>query len=346
MKTQMKTQKLVLGGFLALLVISSFVYMPISADSHEEDLDEDGIDDDYEDENEREVKIEVSANEAKIESSMERDGEFENEFEITIKTGPEGLEIKLEFEEENDTLETEIEFEVEITEIVEYRDIVIDGLYYSADDETIQVLKLDDFKPINYTVEIFGMDTVHVFNIETVDEVFTATLYVSGEFADIDGVVIAPTQIKLDVGIHNFPYIEVDSVLALKVKLESELEVEFEEDEDTEDEEQGRANDVEENEVEVNLGNYAGFFSWVENATIDGVEQVVKVTPLDIGVEETKLYLNYPRGTEIIHDPKVGMSDLLSRNGLLGSNDMIFIAAAALLAIHGLALLFRKKNRK
>ncbi len=346
MKAQIKTQKLVLGGFLALLVISSFIYMPIYADSHEDDEDEDGIDDEYENENEREVKIEISANEVKIESSLERDGGFENEFEVTVKTGPEGLELELEFEEENDTLETEIEFEVKFTEIVEYRDTVVDGLYYGSDDETIQVLKLDDFKPINYTVEITGTDTVHVFYVETVDEVFSATLYVSGEFANISDVIVAPTQVKIDVGIHNFNYTEDDSVLALKVKLESELEVDYEEDDDTEDEEQGRSNDFEESEVDISLGDYAGFFSWIETAMVDGVEQEVKATPLDISTEETKLYLNYPRGSEIIHDPKIGLSDLLPTTGFLGSNNMAFIALAALLAIPGLALLFRKKNRR
>ncbi|MCE7748703.1 MAG: hypothetical protein GPJ51_09905 [Candidatus Heimdallarchaeota archaeon] len=341
MKVQnVKTQKLVLGGFLALLVISSFIYMPIYADSHE-DEDEDGIDDEYEDENERQVEIEVSDYEAKIESSYETNGEFENEFDVTIKTSSEGLEFELEFEEENDTVEIEIEFEILFTEIVEYRDLVVDGLYIASDDETIQVLKLDEFKPIVYTVEIINNETVHVFNVETVDEVFSATLYASGKFANINDVIVAPTQVKVDVGIHNFNYTEEDSVLALKVKLESEKEVDYEEDDETEDELQNRSDD--EYEIDINLGDYSGFFSWIETAMIDGVLQEVKATPLDIGDEETKLYLNYPRGNEIIHDPKVGMADLLSK---LGSTNMVFIAIAALLTIPGLALLIRKKNRK
>ncbi|MCE7737838.1 MAG: hypothetical protein GPJ50_00540 [Candidatus Heimdallarchaeota archaeon] len=342
MKAQnVKTQKLVLGGFLALLVISSFIYMPIYAESHDNDEDDDGIDDQYEDENERQVEIVVSANEAIIESSFESNGEFENEFDVTIKTSSEGLEFELEFEEDNETVEVEIEFEVLFTEIVEYRDLVADGLYVDSDDETIQVLKLDDFKPIVYTVETINNETVHVFNVETADGVFSATLYASGKFANINDVIVAPTQVKVDVGIHNFNYTEDDSVLALKVKLESESEVDYEEDDETEDELQGRSDD--EYAIDINLGDYSGFFSWIETAMIDGVEQEVKVTPLDIGDEETKLYLNYPRGNEIIHDPKVGMADLLSR---LGNTNMVFIAAAALLAIPGLALLFRKRNRK
>ncbi|MCE7740290.1 MAG: hypothetical protein KAU62_12590 [Candidatus Heimdallarchaeota archaeon] len=341
MKAKIKTQKLVLGSFLALIVISSFIYMPVIADSHDEDEDNDGIDDSYEEENSREVEIEYSPTEVNIESSLETNGDIENEFDITVKTSSDGLYVELEFEEEFEDNETEIEFGIRITEIVEFRDLVADGMYNSSNDETVKILKLDSFNPIQYTVETINNETVHVLFMETVDEVFTATLYATGEFANINGVVVTPTQVKFDVGIHNFNYTEIDSMLALKVKLESEVEVDYEEDDETEDEVEGRADN--EYEVEVNLGIYEAFFSWIETAIIDGVEQEVKATPLDIDEEETKVYLNYPRGNEIIHDPKVGMADLLSRTGI---TNMIFIAAVALLTIPGLALLFRKRNKK
>ncbi|MHA1513963.1 MAG: LPXTG cell wall anchor domain-containing protein [Candidatus Heimdallarchaeaceae archaeon] len=343
MKTQVKTQKLVLGGFIALIVISSFMLMPVIADSHDDDEDDDGVDDSYEEENSREVEIEYSPNEVEIESSLETGENIENKFEIKMKTSPEGLEMELEYEEEMDDNETEIEFEVKITEIVEFIDLNADGMYDSSDDDKVQVYKIDDFNPIEYTVEVIDNETVHVLFVETVDEIFSATLYATGEFADINGVVVAPTQVKVDIGIHNFSYIEDDSMLALKVKLESEIEVDFEEDDVTEDEAEDRA--VDEAEIDVKLGDYTAFFSWIETAIIDGVVQEIKASPLDIGVEETKVYLNYPRGTEIIHDPKMGMADLLPRTGSLGNN-MVFIAALGLLTIPGLALLFRKRNRK
>jgi hypothetical protein len=344
MKTQVKTQKLVLGGFLALIVISSFMLMPVIADSHDDDEDDDGVDDSYEDENHREVEIEYSPNEVKIESSLETGEDIENEFEITMKTSPEGLELELEYEEEMEDNETEIEFEIKITEIVEFIDLDANGIYDNSEDETVEVLKLDDYKPIQYTVEEINNETVHVLYVETVDEVFSATLYATGDFADINGVVVAPTQVKVDIGISNFNYTEDNSMLALKVKLESEVEVEYEEDDETEDELEGRA--VDEYEIDVNLGDYAAFFSWIETAIIDGVEQEILATPLDIGPEETKVYLNYPRGTTIIHDPKMGMADLLTRTGFLGNNSMVFVAIVAILTIPGLALLIRKRNRR
>ena len=346
MKTQnILRQKLVLGGLIAILVISSFMYMPTIADNHD-DEDDDGVGDEVEEENEREVEVEYSSNEVEIKSSIENNG-IENEFEVKVKTGDEGLEFKLEFEEDNDTLETEIEFEVKITEIVEFVDSNANGIYDGSDDDKIQVLKLDNFKNIDYKVETIDNETVHVLFVETVDEVFSATLYATGEFADINGVVVAPTQVKVDIGIHNFNYTEDDSQLALKVKLESEREVDYEDDEETEDEEIGYADD--EHGVAVLLDEYSGFFSWIETAMVDGVEQEVKVTPLEMNSEENKMYLNYPRGTEIIHDPKVGLSNLLqieNNTSFVGSNDLLIISAAAVLALTSLVLVFRKRFKK
>ena len=346
MKTRIKTQKLALSGLVALLVISSFIYMPVIADSHddEHDEDEDGIDDSYEEENHREVKVEYSSNEAQIESSHETGEDKENQFKITMKTGDEGLEMQLKYEEEIGDNESEIEFEVKITEIVEFRDLDANGIYESSVDETVQILKLDDFKAIEYTVDTSDNETVHILSVETVDGIFSATLYATGDFADINGVLVAPTQVKVDIIISNFNYTEDDSMLALKVKLESESEVEYKEESETEDEIAGRADD--ESSIDVNLGDYASFFSWIETAMIDGVEHNVLATPLSTGSEETKVYLNYPRGTVIIHDPKLGMADLLPSTAGLGSNSMIFIAALAILTIPGLVLLFRKKDRK
>jgi hypothetical protein len=347
MKTQQKyKQKLILGSLVAILVISSFMYMPALADSHEDDEDDDGVEDEIEDENEREVHVEYSENEVQIESSFEN-GDIENEFQIKVSAESDGLKFKLEYQEENETLEAEIEFQVEFREIVEFRDVDADGIYTDA-DETIQVLELGDFKPINYSVQTINNATVHVLFVETNDEVFSSTLYVTGEFADINGVLVAPTQVKIDVGIHNFNYTELDTQLALKVELESENEVDYEDSEDTEDEEHGYVDDeYNEHEIEISLDEYSGFFSWIETAMVDGVEVEVKVTPLEMDFEENKMYLNYPRGIDIVHDPKIGVANLLTVNtSFLGNNSFLYIAAASVLTLSGLVLIFRKRFKR
>ncbi|NPD90145.1 MAG: hypothetical protein HGN29_15650 [Asgard group archaeon] len=377
MKSKMiNKQTLLLGGLLFILVFSSLMYIPVVASDDddengvptddedddgipddEEDEDDDGVHDHDEEDNKRKLQIEVSDYEAHIESSLQT-GDVHNEFGVEMHAEDEGLKFQFEFERDNDTVETELEFQVVLSEIIEYIDDPMDGYYNESIDEVVQVVELNDWNPIVYTIETIGNDTVHVFSIETDDSVFSATIYITGEFTVVNEVLVAPTQLKIDVGIHNFNYTEPDSVLALKVKLDSEEEVDYEDDEETEDEEYENATN--EHEVEVTLGDYSGFFSWIETATIDGVEQEVKATPIDVGAEENKLYLNYPRGNEIIHDPKIGIAGVLqitSPTGFLGirsrielpdlsRNELLIVSAAALLTITGLVMVFRRKRRR
>jgi hypothetical protein len=344
---QMNKQKLMLGGLLAIIVISSFLYTPVLGDSNDdidEDEDDDGISDHDEDENRRKLEIEISDNEVYIESSLQTDG-VSNEFQVKIHTEDEGLKIKFEFEVDNETLETEIEYKVVFSEIIEFIDTSADGFYNDSIDQVVKILKLDEFKPIVYTTEIISNDTVHIFSIETVDEVFTATVYVTTEFTMVNDTLVAPTQLKIDFGIHNFNYTELDSVLALKVKFESEFEVDYEHDDETEDEEYNYADN--EQEVEIAAGDFIGFFSWIETAMVDGVEQVVNATPIEFSEGENRMYLSYPRGTEIIHDPKVGISNVLQlQRSAVGSNEMLIISAVAILTVTGLTVLFRKKSKR
>ena len=96
------------------------------------------------------------------------------------------------------------------------------------------------------------------------------------------------------------------SQLALYTKLESGIE--YEEEDHTEDEKEGYASDEE--GVIVKHLDYAGVFTWKENALIDGVSKRVLTSTIEVDDEdenEQKMYLNYPRGSHIYHDPKVGV---------------------------------------
>jgi len=341
---QMNKQKIMLGGLLAIIVISSFLYTPVIGDSHEDDEDDDGIDDDFEEENKREIEIEYEEDEVQIESKRYIDG-IENEIKIQMKTGDEGLEFKFEYEKDTETIETEIEFKVKITEIVEYIDEHDDGFYNDSVDEKVQVYKIDEFDPIIYTTDIINNETVHVLSVLTTDGVFSATIYMTGEFTKINEVLVAPTQMKIDIGIHGFNYTESESALALKVKLESEREVSYEHDDETEDEEDGRASNEE--GIDIALGDYVGFFSWIETAMIDGVEHVVKATPIKTELGENKMYLNYPRGNEIIHDPKIGLANMFdTQTNAVGTTELFIVTAVAVFTVTGLTLLFRRKSKR
>ncbi len=364
MKTLHK-KKLLIGSMFIILFFSAIVLIPVAADDADDltdfiDDDDDGVGDEEEELNERELHVDVSDTEVRIESQL-KTGEVKNEFSIKVKTEDEGLTFKLEYNDDTESTEFELEFKVKIQEIVEYLDTTADGFYNASLDTEIQIYEFD-FLPMVYAVNDTGNTPIHTIDISTTDGVFTSSIYFATEFALIDGVIVAPTQIKIDVGIHDFPYLDDNSDLALKIMLESTADegdgLTYQENDLTEDEEHGWATN--EKEIGISKGDAEGFFSWVETATIEdwdgNVEPVVvKATPLEIENEEQKLYLNYPRGQEIIHDPKIGMSNILldtlgisigialpilSRNGYL-----IVTAISALVIVSMIAFALRRKPK-
>ena len=281
----------------------------------DEDDDDDGVDDEYEDENEREVKVEYSDNEIQIKSQL-KVGDIKDEFQIKVEAGDD-LGIKLEYESETtvDTVETELELEFKVVfkSLIEFIDLDGNGIYNTDNDTEIHEYKIENFAPIEYT-PILQPDnsTLHYFNISTVDNVFTAHLFVAGEFMDFNTTILTPTEVKIDIEISNFPYSNDSSQLAVYTKLETDYELE--EDDETEDEEDGYV----ENESGIVTTSTNGFmadFTWAETALIDGIVMNVSTTPIDTDDTDSnaeKMYIVYPRGTHIYHDPKIGMVGILT----------------------------------
>lgn len=304
-----------------------------------DDEDDDGVDDEIEEENEREVEVEVQENEATIESSRESDS-GEESIEISVKTGSNGVEFELEYETENETSERELEFEVAFYEIVEYIDNDDDGLYNESIDTFVQSYAIENFNPIAYTTENTTSGVVHTLEAATSDGVFTARVYATGEFADINGTTVAPNEIKIDVIIEGFDYENATSQLAMKVELEASVEKEY--DEETEDEEEGRAS--EEEGIDFTNNEYSGFFTWKETATVDGVDMAVKSSLTEASESEEELLLNYPRGDRIVHDPKIGVANIIQTPG--GMIDLggflAIIAIVGVVLIIGIVVKVRK----
>ena len=212
-------------------------------------------------------------------------------------------------------------------------------------DTDVQTYLLDSFAPIDYTTEDRPDGLVYIFDVSTLDGIFTTRIYATGEFVDVHDTILAPTQVKIDIIIHDFNYLDDSSLLALKVKTEISGEVEY--DDDTEDEEDGRSND--EAELELVMNDYIGFFSWKETAEVDGVVQPVNSSFVKVEDDEQKLYLIYPHGSEIIHDPKVGIANALrfawsppSIIDALASNYLV-IAALVLVTSIGLLVIIRRR---
>ncbi len=294
---------IVLLGILVLTSASSLV----SAS----DDDDDGIDDDFEESNKRDISIEFEPNQIQIESSM-RNGAKKDEIQLKLTFESEGLSVEISYESEmtsENSTEFEIEFEVTFRKLIEFVDMDDNGIYNSSIDDTIQEVLLDSFQPAIYTpINISGDTLLHYFIVNTTDGVFAAHIYLVEEFDIVNGTFIKPTQTKIDIEITDFNYINGSSQLALYTKLESE--VEYEEDEHTENEEEGHASD--ETGVIIYGTDFAGFFTWTENATIDGVSKVVLGSPIEVDDDdenEQKMYLNYPRGSHIYHDPIMGVME-------------------------------------
>jgi hypothetical protein len=334
----------ILGMFLVLLV-SSMVNVhamtsigdEVASDDDEtttEDETETTTDDSDDDSNEREVTVIATNTLVEIESKLESGG-VENSFKIEVSTESGKVEFKVEFETETSTNETEREFEVEFKELIEYLDSNDNGIYDDSVDDEVQTYELTTFKPIAYTVENTADGPLHIIDVLTSDSVFGARVYAAGDFTDINGSVIAPTQVKIDVMIRNFSFTEESSKLALKVELSTEYETSF--DDSTEDEEDGRATD--EAEVDVLMTDINGFFSWKESAEIDGVTYPVNSSIHEVTATKQEIFLNYPQGSEIIHDPKIGFENLLLSGGvfpledILNSGTLPILAGAAIILI-------------
>ena len=298
---------LIIGFFFVAILMSSFNLKFVSAS----DDDNDGIDDDFEEDNKRNIEIEISESEIQIESNL-RSGDQIDNIQLKIQYESEGLSIEVSYEEEHDSgSETELEFGVKFQEIIEYIDNDDDGVFNSDLDSIIKTVSLDEFYPVNYSLSsISGNSDLHYFRIETKDGIFRAHIYFMEEFSIVNNSIITPNQMKINIEIFNFSFINENSKLALYIKLESEIE--FEEEEVTEDEEKGFAENEE--GVITTINQYAGIFTWEENATIDGKSQRVLVSSIetdDHDENEQKIYLNYLSGNKIFHDPKIGIKGLL-----------------------------------
>ena len=204
-----------------------------------------------------------------------------------------------------DTIENKLTFEVMFRGLIEYVDINDNGVFDEEIDEFVEDYGFGPFQPIEYSLESISEDSnMHYILINTTDGIFALHIFLVEEFVYIDDNLISPTQAKIDIEITNYNYAVDNSKLALYMKLWSEET--YRDNEDTKDEEQGYADD--EKEVYVESDVYSGFFSWKETALINGVEMEVLAKRITHEEEELqKLYLCYPRGNHIYHDPKIGI---------------------------------------
>ncbi len=110
------------------------------------------------------------------------------------------------------------------------------------------------------------------------------------------GIPLTPSQLKLDINLGGISYIESDTSLALELMLRSTQH-------------RFLANATGSSEtVYTSSAAAEAFFTWSVNATVDGQTGRVGSTLLATNDSAITLYLAYPRGELITHDPVLGLS--------------------------------------
>ncbi|MHA2181236.1 MAG: hypothetical protein ACXAAH_07415 [Promethearchaeota archaeon] len=301
----MRRRYYIIGFFLFAVLVLSFNFNFVNGF----DEDDDKVNDEFEKLNMRIIETDIFANEIQIDSIRQTDNN-KDLIRVNISCDENGVRINFNYRSNLEAL-PEFEFSIVFQEIIEFIDIEENGIYDPEVDQKIQNFSINDFQPIeNTTSPISNKSSLYYFKISTINNTFTTHIYVAEEFTVVNDTLITPTQLKIDVEILNFSYINSSSNLALYTKLESETN--YEHKEITEDETMGYAEN-EQGVISSHEGR-TGFLTWKRFATIDEITQEIPISEImldDHNENEQKIYLNYQHGDHIYHDPKVGIEGLL-----------------------------------
>jgi len=218
-----KIEKIAIFLFLLVLFFSSNTPTNVVAT----DDDDDGIDDSYEIETHRNVTVDLDDDE-KIEfESILGTGAIKDEFEFEIrnKTG-DPIRAKFEYAKVNGSVEKdeeELEFSIRFENITEYTDLNGDGVFSTG----------DQIHGSSYEIGNAGYNTTYSLNndihrviVNTTDGIFTANFYITENFEKINGTLVTPFEVKIDIEINWPTYLGgSNSLLALCIKVEVEFEI-------------------------------------------------------------------------------------------------------------------------
>ncbi len=276
-------------------------------DDEDEEDDEDDEDDDDEDE-EREVKVEVEDNEVTIKLESKGPGRKD---EVKVHFDADEGQMKVSFEHE-DATEEEVEMRIIFHKLIEFLDTNGDGAFSPLDDEVVQDFLVEELAVDELSTGAFEVDgkvgqqvNVNYTFPGTENGNFSLVFWVFGQFTFVNGVPVRPSEAKIDIHIEDFPFLEEESSVAVGLIVKTEFEIEDE--------------DVTFDELLAQGQEHAAFFRWADEAEVDGVNQPVTSTRVSEKIEvelepdegefenKTRLFLAYVRGSEIIHDPTVGI---------------------------------------
>jgi len=152
----------------------------------------------------------------------------------------------------------------------------------------------------------------------TEDGIFGLTFYLisTAQYGQERGMT--PFEVKYDISIQDYPFQASDSSLALE-NIFSLPEMILGEPGERKFDEKPLPKDwkspPKERTLGIDLESLSMFFSWATNVTVDGEEHNVTADyTVSVDGEATlieKMTFIYPQGQSILHDPKIGVADLL-----------------------------------
>lgn len=243
---------------------------------------------------------------------------------VKIEFDARHAKLVVKHEEETGENETERKLDARFLALVEFADSDGDGAYDPgepiASAWSLGEKRRDAKVPTNGSVEWgpIGVSDVTSGNATGKklssrasfgpNATFGLDLFVYGAFATAGNASLLPTEAKIDIIIQHYPYVRNDTALAVLVDLKSKEE--FESDDDEDEGEDGVGSDGSSGNLTLSL-----VFTWLETATVDGVERAVQSTVMKSREEsdedglsqKARVALAYPRGDLIVHDPTVGV---------------------------------------
>jgi len=259
------------------------------------------------------------------------------------------------------TLNASIEqrhFNLIVEQLIEYNDMNTNGKYDGA-DAIVSSLLLSNvtFTNITYTNSTTADGkTFTIIETHTLDGLFTILIYLVSERTTFLNNTITQKEIKIDFKITDYPFMNQTSNLALITQVETPFVITPEQ--YTYDERQGTASH--ESGLNISSPNRSGFFTWANQVIVDDITHPVNVTVLSQSEQtftgnaqesntQSQVIFSYPRGKTIVHDPKIGVVELLG--GVIPAVlqyeylSVIYVIACILSAIVFYGIVYYRKKR-
>lgn len=300
----------------------------------------------------RGVNVTIEGDDVNIElesQSPDRDDE------VKVQYGADVARLKVSFETLG-PLREEVEMRIEFRDLVEFEDTDGDGAFSLLEDEILRWLRVETLgivrPPENSTVStdsIIGQQiNVNYGFPGSATGTFELIFRVFGLPTQVDGLFLGPTETKIDIRFTDFPFASDTSQLALGLDVKTNFELEMDP-------------SLLFDQINATGEDFAAFFRWMPDAVlVDEIASAAKVTVIreakevdllaDVGEleSELRLFLAYPRGAVIVHDPIVGIAavDLIPEILVPGPSLATYAIglATAIFLVLGMWALYRRRR--